>query len=399
MASIKRKEDKSGKPFYEIRVRRGRDLPTASMRWRPPAGWSKRTTERELAKVAAEFELKCSSGEALTRVEKRKAEEAAAKEAAKLRTVREYTTAVFLPTKALTLAETSRSNYATFLNRHILPVLGDTLLADVSPAMIQKLLLDFQKAGYANSSSRTLYVILRELFEAAFLDESIPTNPMLRVRRPATGKAEYSTSEEEKAYTAEQLAHILACAEQEPLMWRTFIALTADAGLRRGEACGLQWADVDFKTGTITVERNIQYTAEAGTYITTPKSGKTRRVDVGPEVLSLFRQLRADQASRALSPWIFTADASTEPLRPRSATSYFKKFGRKYGIEDFHPHKLRHTAASIALTSGADIVSISARLGHADTAITLRMYAHANEESIRRAGQVARDALKKARQG
>ena len=81
-------------------------------------------------------------------------------------------------------------------------------------------------------------------------------------------------------------------------------------------------------------------------------------------------------------------------MHPQSPTRYFKKFGAKYGIEDFHPHKLRHSSASIAITNGADVVSVSERLGHSDTAVTLRMYAHANEESIRRAGQTVRDALK-----
>ena len=67
-------------------------------------------------------------------------------------------------------------------------------------------------------------------------------------------------------------------------------------------------------------------------------------------------------------------------------------------MKDFHPHKLRHTSASVTLTNGGDVVSVSERLGHSDTAVTLRMYAHANEESIRRAGQTFRDALK-AQQG
>jgi len=75
-------------------------------------------------------------------------------------------------------------------------------------------------------------------------------------------------------------------------------------------------------------------------------------------------------------------------------TRYFKKLEKRYGIKDFHPHKLRHTSASISLTHGGDLVSVSQRLGHSDTAVTLRMYAHANSESIRRAGQAVRDALK-----
>ena len=81
-------------------------------------------------------------------------------------------------------------------------------------------------------------------------------------------------------------------------------------------------------------------------------------------------------------------------MHPTSPTRYFLKLGNRLGIQHFHPHMLRHTSASVAITNGADVVSVSQRLGHADTAVTLRMYAHANEESIRRAGQTVRDALR-----
>ena len=59
-----------------------------------------------------------------------------------------------------------------------------------------------------------------------------------------------------------------------------------------------------------------------------------------------------------------------------------------------HPHKLRHSFASIAITNGADVASVSGKLGHSDKAVTLRMYTHANDESIKRASQIFREALK-----
>ena len=174
------------------------------------------------------------------------------------------------------------------------------------------------------------------------------------------------------------------------------IFFLADSGARKGEACGLQWEDIDFRTGKAKIQRNLQYTPEAGVYVTTPKNGKSRTVDLGADTISLLQQLRAEQASSCISKWIFTRDGSADPMHPQSPTRYFTKFGAKYGIANFHPHLLRHTFASIALTNGADVVSVSERLGHSDTAVTLRMYAHANEEGIRKAGQTARDAVKAA---
>ena len=398
MASIKQMETKDGRRFFQICVSRGYGKAPYKTRWYWPDGWSKRTAEREAAKQAAAFELACKNGEVLNRAQEREKAAQEAAEAAKLKTVRQYVDGVFMPTKEATFSENARSSYRTFLDRHILPVLGDVLLVEVSPAMIQKLLVDFQRAGYAHATTVKLYNILNGIFEMAFLDDSIPMNPMLKVKRPAPRKDEQPKEESDKAYTVQELSYILSCAAQEPLQWQTYISLAADTGLRRGECCGLQWSDIDFKAGAVTVRRNLQYTAAAGVYATSPKNGKVRVVDVGPDTLALLKQLREKQAQSCISKWCFTQEGTAEPMHPQSPTRYFQKFGQRYGVKDFHPHKLRHSSASIAITSGADVVSVSERLGHSDTAVTLRMYAHANEESIRRAGQAVRDALK-AQQG
>lgn len=394
MASIKLMETKDGRRFFKISVSRGYGKTPYTTRWYWPENISKRTAEREAQKAAAAFELKCDQGEVLTRAEAKQREMEAQAETAKLKTVRQYADGVFMPTKEATFSENARSSYRMFLDRHILPTIGDALLTEVTPAMISKLLIDFQKAGYAHATAVKLYNILNGVFEMAFLDDSIRINPMLKVKRPAPRKDEPKKEEADKALTVKELSYVLSCVANEPLKWRAFINLAADTGLRRGECLGLQWSDIDFKNGSVTVRRNLQYTAAAGVYEASPKNGKVRVVDVGAEVLDLLHQLREEQVCVCISKWCFTQDGTTEPMHPQSPTRYFKKFGERYGIADFHPHKLRHTSASVAITHGADVVSVSERLGHSDTAVTLRMYAHANEESIRRAGQTVRDALK-----
>ena len=396
MASTKLMETKDGKRYFLIRVSRGFRNSLYQKRWYWPDGWSKRTAERELAKVAAEFERACSAGEIQNRAEAKKTAADAAAEAAKLKTVRQYVDGVFMPTKEATFSENSRANYQMIIDKHIIPVIGDMLLVDVTPAVIQKLLIDFQKAGYSHASSVKLYNILNGIFDMAFLDDSIPLSPMLKVKRPKPNKDEAPKEECEKALTVAELSTVLSCVAHEPLKWQAFINLAADSGCRRGELCALQWHDIDWKNGAITIRRNLQYTAQKGVYTAAPKNGKTRTVDIGAETLDLLRRLREEQAASGISQWVFTQDGTAEPMHPQSPTRYFKKFGERYGIADFHPHKLRHSSASIAITNGADVVSVSERLGHSDTAVTLRMYAHANEESIRRAGQTVRDALKAA---
>lgn len=402
MASLKLMETKDGKRFFQICVSRGYGKAPYKTRWYWPEGWSKRTAEREAAKQAAAFELACKNGEVLNRAEKKKQEEREREEearrlaeAAKLKTVRQYADGVYMPTKEVNFSENTRSSYRMFLDKHIFPVLGDFLLVDVTPAMITKLLVDFQKTGKSHATTIKLYNILNGIFQMAFLDDSIPINPMLKVKRPAPRKDEHIQEEGEKALTVQELARVLSCVAQEPLKWQAYINLAADSGARRGELCGLQWSDIDWKSNTVTIRRNLQYTPSAGVFEKSPKNGKSRTVDIGPETVALLKKLREQQAHHScISKWCFTQDGIAEPMHPQSPTRYFKKFGDKYGIEDFHPHKLRHTSASIGITNGADVVSVSERLGHSDTAVTLRMYAHANEESIRRAGQTVRDALK-----
>lgn len=97
-----------------------------------------------------------------------------------------------------------------------------------------------------------------------------------------------------------------------------------------------------------------------------------------------------------MSAFVFTKEGSPEPMHPQSPTRYLKKLSDHCGLPDLHPHKLRHTFASVAITNGADVASVSEALGHSDKAVTLRMYTHANAESVSRAAQIMREAVKKA---
>lgn len=393
MASHKIITDAKGNPVYKVQASAGRGR-RITRSWRPEPGWSTRTIERELNKFKANLEKELASGKILTRQEQLEQDRQAALEAAKIKTLQQYVDGVFMPKKELSFSENAKANYRQVLNSHVLPTLGNVPMAEITPAMLENLLLSFQKKGYAHSSVSKMHMILGGIFKSARKDGTVATNPMELVDCPATRKDERVQDESEKAFTVQELNHILDCLQNEPLKWQTYIHLIADTGLRRGEACGLHWADIDFKAGTITVRHNLQYTPSAGVYLARPKNGQTRLVDIGSDVIELLQRLRAEQATKCISKFVFSQEGSPDPMNPQTPTRYFKKLEKRYGIKDFHPHKLRHTSASISLTHGGDLVSASQRLRHSDTAVTLRMYAHANEESIRKAGQAVRDALK-----
>lgn len=397
MASCKLMSTKDGRRFWKISVSRGHGKSPYTTRFYWKDGWSERYALREMKKAAAEFERKCNAGEVMNRAQQQEQKRLEAAEAAKLKTVKQYANGVFMPTKEQTISENTRKSYRTNLDMHIIPVIGDVLMQEVTPAMLQKLLLDFQRNDHAHSSTMAVYNLLRSLFDMAFMDDSIPISPMLKVRPPTMSKDERARKQEKdkkKAFTKEELKYILSCAEKEPLKWRTYIALAADTGARRGELNGLHWEDINWADRTVYIHRNLQQKTGLGVYETSTKTGNARTVDIGENTVSLLRQLRAQQAETRISKYVFSNGHTPDPLSPQTITTYFQMFGKRYGIEGFHPHKLRHTSASIAITSGADVVSVSARLGHSDPSTTLKMYAHANDEGIRRAGELARTALR-----
>lgn len=379
----------------------GENNPTLSHNWYVPEGWSKKAIDRELAKVSAEFERQCKAGEVKSRKQRQEEEAQRALEEAKILTLEDYANKVFMPALTVTCSETCRCNYQGNLDNHIIPVLGSFKITEITPAQITALLLQKQSEGLKVGSCLKLYTILNSMFKKAYLEDAITKNPMDKVQRPKATKSEGKT-DEIKSFTADELRYILQCVRNEPLQWQTLINLLIDTGCRRGEITGLMWDCVDFKEGSITIKRNLCYTPDKGIYIDTPKNGKSRKIFISPDVMALLKQVKASQ-SRIITlghngpGFVFTQEGTDLPMHPDSPTRYFQTLGKRYGIKDFHPHKLRHSFASVAITNGADVASVSEKLGHSDKAITLRMYTHADEESQKRASEIFRRALDEAK--
>lgn len=401
MATLTLMQTKDGRPFYKVAVSRGKGASKYTTRWYVPEGKSKRTIERELSKFVADFELKCSNGEVQTRSEKKAKEAAAAAEQAKIQTVQQYGERVFMPQLSVTCAENTRSSFQGVLNNHIYPAIGNVKMPAVTPEQITALLLSLQTEKHMKHASCVrVYTLLNLMFKQAYLSRMISPNPMDFVQRPKMPKSEGKDTEL-PSYTEQEVVYIMRCLDNEPFKWKCFVRLLIDTGCRRGEALALKWENVDFENCTITIVKSLNYTSQAGIYLDTPKSGKKRTVDVDVEVINLLRKLKAEQDKAVKikdigtdSLFVFTQDDYISPMHPQSPTHYFKQFSKRYGVPDFHPHKLRHTFASIAITNGADIASVSDKLGHADKGTTLRMYTHSDAEAQKRASNIFRNAIR-----
>ena len=118
----------------------------------------------------------------------------------------------------------------------------------------------------------------------------------------------------------------------------------------------------------------------------TPKSGKTRTVDIVPSVAALLRELRQEQAAKGLSHFVFNKDGSPKPMHPKTPTRSMKKFAQRYGIEGLHLSKLRPAFSTLALQNGVDIKTVSGMRGHYSAGFTLDTYAHVTTAAEKKAG-------------
>lgn len=390
MASIKQKTDKTGNVVYQVQASDGRGR-RVWRTFRPEPTWSAKTTQRELQRFAADLENSLKAGTLLTKEEAASKARRDAAEAAKIQTLREYVTRVWMPQKKASVSENTVKVYELELRRRIYPALGECLLTEITPAQITALFFKIHDAGYSPQTLHLERTILEMIFRSAMQDDLIEYSPMLKARYPKASK-DTAQKEQEKplAYTADELRKILAAIEQEPLLWRCVVLLIASTGIRRGEAAGLQWDCVDLATGQITIRRNLQ-ARTGGVYVVTPKTGRERVVQVPADVLELLRQLRAQQPVTVR--WCFCQEHSPEPIHPCTYTKHFALIAQRYNIPDFHPHKLRHTFASLAIEQGADVAAVAQCLGHAKIQTTLQTYTHTNREAANRAASLVWSAV------
>lgn len=410
MASTRLKAAKDGHAYYEIQI--FDDGTRRYSRWYIPKGWSRRSIEQGLKKAVREFESKVNAGEASTRKERKELAAEEQRKAALILTLKDYCEKVFLPRKKIEVKPSTYAYYTFMLKGHVFPRYGEMKLTEITTSMLSAFMLELAGSEMSLSACTGIYTSLHQMFKQAYMEDAIPVNPMDKVKKPKRANTEAITDKVD-AFDEDELNRILTCVENEPLKWQALILLMANTGMRRGEICGLKWDRIDFTNGILTVAENRVYIAGEGTHSGSPKTGKSRTIPLDIKSMALLKKLKEEQEEdvkrrkkrlekehRPLEiskvtalEYVFTERGFNIPMNPQSPTSYFRKFGKKYHIDHFHPHKLRHTFASVAITNGADVVSVSEILGHSDVSTTLQTSSHANEESKRRAAEIFRNAL------
>lgn len=411
MAYTQLKKTKKGEPYYIIQVSRGRGKSPYSTRWYVPDGLSQRSIERELNKYATSFERDCNEGLIKTKAEQKEEKRLADIENMKVKTIQQYGEQVFIPNKIKDGIESKTiSYYNNILRCHVYNMIGDFLICDVQSADLKKLLFSQKKKNgdaLGKSALRGVYIALNQLFQMAYEDDSISSNPMGKVKLPKNTKGEIK-NRDVKFLTEEQLNVVNECINKdlieakskqdfikngtsreykEALWHRAFVILLMETGCRCGEICGLKWKSVDFKNNEITIENNVVYTKEFGLEETSPKGKRARTIPFyNNVVINTLKEIQDEQIkSGRLSAYCFPQYDLSMPRTPQSVTRYMQKFERKHNLAfHIHPHLFRHTLATRLEKCGVDVATISQICGHADVSTTLNMYVHSNKEDMRK---------------
>lgn len=160
-------------------------------------------------------------------------------------------------------------------------------------------------------------------------------------------------------------------------------------GMRQGEILGLQWGDIDFESGTIHIQKQLQR-IQGEYHMTSLKNDKTRRITPAPAVMQALRKQRVRQQEWRLragelwqeSSFVFTNDVG-EHLRRETVYRNYKRIVADIGVPDARFHDMRHTYAVNALGAGDDVKTVQETLGHHTAAFTLDVYGHATEDMKR----------------
>jgi integrase len=172
----------------------------------------------------------------------------------------------------------------------------------------------------------------------------------------------------------------------------------AATGCRRGELLALEWQDIDFQTGIITISKSLEQT-RSGLRIKSTKSGKVRRFPLPSVALGVLLQHRRNQLlenpipPNGKNPGLVFRSPEGEYYKPDQISSRVAELMAKAGLRGVSLHSLRHGHASQLLSEGVPIPTVSKRLGPANPTITLKLYAHALETDELAAAQRWNDAF------
>lgn len=231
------------------------------------------------------------------------------------------------------------------------------------------------------------HVLLSDMLETAVKWQIIVANPCRRVQPPKVTRSEVLVLDREQAI---QLLELL---ENQPPKYRVAVTVLLFTGMRRGELLALNWSDIDFDKGTISISKNLLYERKRGLFVDSTKTASSNRVIAIPNaIVECLRQYRNEQRKEFMrlgAGWsedkMIFSSPDGKPMHPDTLSGWFREFIKKTDLPQIHLHALRHTNATLNLANGIAVTTVSGQLGHSTPATTMKIYAHALKSEEARA--------------
>ena len=287
-----------------------------------------------------------------------------------------------------TLKKSTQTTYEERIYKQIIPKIGHHPLNKVTTGTLDRFYAhlkadgrlvkrDIYGTGLANSVIRSIHAHCRAALEKAVEEKLIRQNPAIGCKLPP------KKTPEMKILTPEAMQKLLYQAQIEGFYEMFMLDLAT--GLRRGEIVGLQWKDIDFETGTLSVTKQVRYVKKE-LVIEPPKTKASERsIILPPPVLEMLKEYR----KMVNSIWLFPSPVKDEdvPRDPSACRKALARILKHAGCEHVPFHAMRHTFASNAFHYGMDVKTLASTIGHESVETTLNVYAHSSEQMKREAAR------------
>lgn len=428
MASIKKVNNKKG-VCYRITVTKGYDITGKKLAktttYYPDTSLSPKQQEIALQAFAIDFENKVRNDKIL--------------DGSKM-TFYEFTVKWIKEYASYQLEKTTLASYVDCLDRHIIPYLGHYKLTEIKPLHLQSfynsllsgnIRADGKQGGYSSSTIKKYHAVISSILSTAYYWEIIDSNPCDRVKPPKLSyeatKIKYFTIEQANRFLkALDLKYVFNYSEHSrvspngkkhtvkaykevktiPSQLKLFFYMALLGGFRRGELIALTWDKINFENNTVTIDRATGY-ANHKVYDKAPKTkGSERIVSLPNIVMELLKSYKKEQNQQKIligDKWIDNnyvfVQWNGKQMHISTPTHAFKDILDKYNstVDDDEKlpyiglHGLRHTHATLLISSNTDIKTVSARLGHSNASTTLNIYTH----SLKKQDEICADTLDK----
>lgn len=271
------------------------------------------------------------------------------------------------------------------IDNHIIPYFGNFELKKLTPALYQKFLNKLYDDGLAKNTRLRIHNACYNALKRAVMNKKIASNPCEHAVIKGERKAEKL-----KYIDSQHVGPFLAVAFEYGYTYGIFFKVLVETGMRKGEAAALQWPDIDFKNGTISISKSLDFQAadESELFGDTKNYHSKRVISMGKSLADALRfHANWQNQNKTNLNEIYHHDLNLVLCRnhgnfmPKS--SLFNAFSRilKYaGIAPLPIHSLRHTHAVLQLEAGADMKYVQERLGHGSMQITSDVYSHISKK-------------------